>query len=230
MNMTDLKELDRLIEGKIARLQERGRLQHDHGSQRMHAYEERHRQYTAIADRLTQEIIRPRLEKLAAHFNNAVLEGCDQAGRHQCVCLFNHTDRFPATVKLEIAVSRDTDFHNVLILCNLSIRPVFFSFEGQGQLALPLERVNDEQVAAWVEKRILGFLDIYFRLETVEQYQQENLVTDPVCGMRINRLYAPAQVEYRGRSYYFCVPDCREKFSQAPEQYLTLTPQSSSER
>jgi YHS domain-containing protein len=222
--MTDLRELDRLIEGKIARLQERGRLQHDHGLQRMHAYEERRRQYTTIADRLAREVIRPRLEKLAGHFDNAVLQGCDQAGRHQCVCCFSHTDRFPATVKLEFGVSRDGDFHNVVILYNLSILPVYFSFDGQGQLALPLDRVNDEQVASWIEKRVLAFLDIYFRLETVDQYQEENLARDPVCGMRVNRLYAAAQFEYQGHTYYFCVPECREKFSRAPEEYLKLTP------
>jgi Cu+-exporting ATPase len=45
-------------------------------------------------------------------------------------------------------------------------------------------------------------------------------VTDPVCGMRINKTYALAQMNYQGQTYYFCIPDCQKKFAEDPATYL----------
>jgi YHS domain-containing protein len=186
----------------------------------MHEYKERARRYTALADHLMQDVIRPRLERLARRFDNARLLGPDEAGRHGCVCTFAHTPRYPATAKLELGVSRDGDFEHIYLLHNLSILPVFFQFAGQDRLAVPLDRIEERQVADWVEQKILDFLDTYIRLETIEEYQADNYVIDPVCRMRINRLFAAATLEHGGQTYYFCIPECKEKFAAEPDKYL----------
>lgn len=46
------------------------------------------------------------------------------------------------------------------------------------------------------------------------------LVRDRVCGMDIESNTAAAKTEYKGQSYYFCGPKCKEKFDHNPEQYL----------
>ncbi|MBI5764770.1 MAG: YHS domain-containing protein [Planctomycetes bacterium] len=43
--------------------------------------------------------------------------------------------------------------------------------------------------------------------------------TDPVCGMPVNRNWAEAKMEYEGRTYYFCIEDCRRQFAAEPERY-----------
>ena len=43
---------------------------------------------------------------------------------------------------------------------------------------------------------------------------------DPVCGMDINPGAAPAQSNYRGRTYYFCSDDCKQKFEAEPQVYV----------
>jgi P-type Cu+ transporter len=43
---------------------------------------------------------------------------------------------------------------------------------------------------------------------------------DPVCGMTVNPQSAAGSFEYRGRTYYFCAPDCLEKFKADPKRYL----------
>jgi hypothetical protein len=48
----------------------------------------------------------------------------------------------------------------------LEILPVFFALEGQDQLTMLLEEVEDKKAAAWVEAKILQFGDSYLRLET----------------------------------------------------------------
>jgi YHS domain-containing protein len=218
--MADLNQLERQIKEKLAAHQELCLSQHNHHAERMHEMDERHRRYEAIADRFVRDVIRPRMEILVRQFDNAELAPVDTLNRHTCVATFKKTPRFPANTKLELSVSRDGQWENVWLLYKLSILPVFFQFNGQDQTILPLDRVTDDQVAGWADEKITSFLDAYLRLETLNQYQAENLVTDPVCNMRINRVYAPAQAEFRGQTYYFCLAECRKRFLADPKQYL----------
>jgi len=43
---------------------------------------------------------------------------------------------------------------------------------------------------------------------------------DPVCGMEVSEEEAAATSEYRGRTYYFCNPSCKERFDASPESYV----------
>jgi Cu+-exporting ATPase len=43
---------------------------------------------------------------------------------------------------------------------------------------------------------------------------------DPVCGMTVDPSSAPASVEYEGHKYYFCHPNCAQKFRTDPSRYL----------
>jgi YHS domain-containing protein len=218
--MSGLSELEQRIQEMLTATEQRKQVEQNHLHQGMMEFEQRHQRFTAVADRLVQNVLRPRLQKLAEHFDNARLLGCDPTGQHQCVCRFDHTPRFPATAKLELAVSRDGQCETLLVLYNLEILPVFFAFQGHDQLSFPLDRVSEEQVAAWVDEKIIGFVETYLRLETTDPYHTEDLVTDPVCGMRINKVYAAGQLEHQGQTFYFCVPECRQKFAENPSMYL----------
>jgi Cu+-exporting ATPase len=43
---------------------------------------------------------------------------------------------------------------------------------------------------------------------------------DPVCGMTVDPERAAGSFEYRGTTYFFCNPRCRERFEADPESYL----------
>ena len=43
---------------------------------------------------------------------------------------------------------------------------------------------------------------------------------DPVCGMLVDPSAAP-QASHGGHSYFFCSPECRDKFLGTPERFLT---------
>ena len=49
-------------------------------------------------------------------------------------------------------------------------------------------------------------------------------VIDPVCGMTIAPSDAVGHVEHRGHTYYFCNQSCLERFSAAPESFLSPAP------
>ena len=45
------------------------------------------------------------------------------------------------------------------------------------------------------------------------------MVTDPVCGMRIDSEDAAATAGYDGKTYYFCSRACRDAFVENPTSY-----------
>lgn len=50
--------------------------------------------------------------------------------------------------------------------------------------------------------------------------QHEQLVTDPVCQMKIKPSDAVASLEHDGTTYYFCSQDCADSFRESPEDYV----------
>ena len=49
---------------------------------------------------------------------------------------------------------------------------------------------------------------------------QEQVVTDPVCGMKIRPSEAAATEQHEGTTYYFCSQDCADSFRESPQDYL----------
>lgn len=46
-------------------------------------------------------------------------------------------------------------------------------------------------------------------------------VTDPVCGMGINKKEAKFSKEIDGQKYYFCSQNCQDKFDADPKKYAS---------
>lgn len=53
-------------------------------------------------------------------------------------------------------------------------------------------------------------------------------VHDPVCHMDIDPATAAGTSEYKGQTYYFCSPGCKNAFDKEPEKYLSETNQQGS--
>lgn len=43
---------------------------------------------------------------------------------------------------------------------------------------------------------------------------------DPVCGMEVDETTAPAKIEYKGKTYYFCCAPCKDAFEKEPDKYI----------
>jgi len=46
------------------------------------------------------------------------------------------------------------------------------------------------------------------------------MTKDPICGMNVDEKSAKYKSEYRGATYYFCSPSCKEDFDKNPGKYL----------
>jgi len=46
------------------------------------------------------------------------------------------------------------------------------------------------------------------------------MVLDVVCNMEIDQKTATLKSEYKGQTYYFCSPMCKQEFDRNPEKYV----------
>ena len=218
--MSDLQALEQQIQQRLKSVEERDRSLQIQLQTKMAQIETRHARFDQLADELMAAIIDLRMKKLASFFDNAELLERNEAGKHCCVCRFNHSARYPASVKLTLSVAHDTEIENLLLVYDLEILPIFFKFEGHDQAIFSLDDPNQKQIADWVDEKILAFVDTYLRLEQTDQYQQRSLVTDPVCGMRFRKSIASAETEHASHTYCFCSHGCHEKFTADPLRYV----------
>lgn len=172
--------------------------------------EQRERQ-DAVAKGKIHQIILPRMEVLARHFDNAMVEVQHLDAGYVCTVKFAHTPRYPASVRLGIALLPGSAEH-LTARYDLSILPELMEFRRNAEEAFSLE--TDNSLPQWVEDRVLDFIDDYLRLETHPLYQKDNTVIDIVCGMRISSISAASTVERQGRIFYFCSEHCKDVFDR----------------
>lgn len=174
--------------------------------------------FEELATHLIQTVISPRLETVASYFVNG---GMDEHPAPRRVCSwFTQCSRFPVTTKLEFVVEHDVGFEKLIVHMEIHMMPALVRFHEQDNLVLPIDVVDDRVVADWVEERLLEFLDNYLRIDGERGEFLEELVTDPVCGMRISRAEAAASGSFCGHPYYFCCEDCSQTFQADPMQYV----------
>jgi Cu+-exporting ATPase len=44
---------------------------------------------------------------------------------------------------------------------------------------------------------------------------------DPVCGMMVTREHVAGRSVHQDTTYYFCSPECKERFDRDPGTYVT---------
>jgi len=218
--MSDLEPLDRIIQERFAAHQEEIKQRNQGLAEHMFKRNERSQSFAGLGDSLTQKILRPKVMALAGYFDNAEVSDPEQSSRHEAVCVFKHTERFPASTRLEIGFSHDLDFSELQVHYRLKILPIFCKFPTDDLLSMPMSKVDEKAIGSWIDRKIGDFLDAYLRLEVLDHYQSDNLTIDPVCKMSVNRIHAPAKMEHGGKIFYFCVAECQQKFAENPEQYI----------
>ena len=199
------------IERKLALEEEKKQAYQQQLSQRHEMRTDRLEIFSRTAEQIVNEIIRPRMERMVSYFDNASIPSPDCAASH-CVARFETRPRYPASVTVEFSVSHDAEIEQVNVIYMLEILPIFFKYEKRDAISFSLADVDTSRCENWVEGKLLAFLDGYLQLEHIEQYQKQNLVTDPVCGMQVNKAFAIAEANLGSQKYYFCTQECHDKF------------------
>jgi YHS domain-containing protein len=67
---------------------------------------------------------------------------------------------------------------------------------------------------------LIAALAIVLAVGVVAQQKAADTAIDPVCGMTVVKANAKATFDYKGTTYYFCSPGCKESFAKEPDKYL----------
>src|ERR1700693_1804082 len=177
--MQDLAELENEIRVKLAFATERRQSEQESSARDIGERESRRDAYQSTARRLMESVIRPRLERVIAYFPNALLSPAEVDTDSQWCCRFQKTPEFPASTNLSYRVSQDTEFANVIVTYDLEILPIYFRFQGHDQVVAPIAGSFDGRITAWVDAKLLGFVDTYLQLQTLDQYQSSDHLAQP---------------------------------------------------
>jgi YHS domain-containing protein len=191
-------------EQKIKQLQKQHVEQYQERQQRVEKLEQ-------VLDEL-REISRPRLETLAKKFADRVkVTPHIVPGRRQATF---EVDSDLARVVMKFSVTADEDVRNLVFLYDLEILPIFMKFESHSELQLPLEKVDKQALAAWIDERIMSFIGTYMALYENSYYLQDHLVEDPIAKVRFPKFAAAAKLEGKGNTTYFISEETRRQYEQ----------------
>ncbi len=210
------ESFDDRLDAKLRQSQDHLKQQQADMSRHMIELEERQEQFNRLGIRLISEIVTPPLHDFASRFDNIRLD-VEQPLRSRCH--LGHCEKFPATGHVEFRIEHDEDIARLHLVYEANILPVFIQYPRSDQIVFPLEAVDQQRAAAWVEESLLNFVDAYLQLQWLDQYQRDNLVTDPVCGMRISKPQA-FEYQHEGHTYYFCAEPCVKRFRQEPNRFV----------
>ena len=71
---------------------------------------------------------------------------------------------------------------------------------------------------------LMAALAIVLVIGVMAQQKSADTAIDPVCGMTVVKANAKATYDYKGTTYYFCNPGCKDSFVKDPEKYLLAKP------
>ncbi|MGD9722641.1 MAG: YHS domain-containing protein [Pirellulales bacterium] len=216
----DLEQFRREVQRRVTAANAEPKWSAEAAAQYMAGLEPRRKRFLEVARRLIADVIEPRMPVVAGQFVNAQADR--NAHDDRSVWWFGFCERFPVTARLEISVGHNETIEQVQVRYELDLMPTFSKYDSHDRFAMPLDAVDDDISANWVEQKILDFLSTYLTVDRGRDDFEDESVTDPVCGMRIRRSAAVASCEFKGHPYFFCSPACRGRFDAAPEHYVTV--------
>jgi YHS domain-containing protein len=183
-------------------------------SQRVQEFQDREKRQEQVVKLLDgmRDVWRPRLEALAKKFGERVnVSPTVEPGRRTATFKFQSQ---LARIDLRFSVFTDPDVRQVIFNYNLDILPIFIKFESNTSIVFALESVDREQLANWIDDRIVDFVKTYMELHENHYYLKDHLVEDPIAKVRLPKFAAAATVEWQGKGYYFISDETRREFEK----------------
>ncbi|MDF3051992.1 MAG: hypothetical protein K0S19_97 [Geminicoccaceae bacterium] len=183
-------------------------------AERLQEYHERQNRLAAV-ERLLESlppIWKPRLEALIQRFGDRVKVAprLSSAGREVSLEFQSNLAR----IRLRLSAATDHDVRKLILNYNLEILPVLMQFDSHQQAEWPIDAIDQQAIADWVDDRIVDFVKTYLSLHENEYYLQDDMVEDPIAEVRFPRFAAAANVEWNGKTYYFIGEETRRAFDR----------------
>jgi YHS domain-containing protein len=168
-------------------------------------------QLAKVFDRM-RDIWKPRLELLVKKFGDRVqtTPRIVPSTREVAFDFQSHQAR----VRLKFSASTDRDIQKVILSYDLEIIPVLIRFKPHDEVEFPLNAVDEEAAAKWIDDRIVDFIHTYFSLGENEIYLKDQMVEDPVAHVRFPKVAAATTLEWKGQTFYFIGEETRREFEK----------------
>ncbi|OAI53276.1 hypothetical protein AYO44_04410 [Planctomycetaceae bacterium SCGC AG-212-F19] len=119
-----------------------------------------------------------------------------------------------AKVRLKVGALTDRDVQKVILSYDLEIIPVLMRFKPHDEIEFPINAVDKEAAAKWIDDRIVDFVQTYFSLGENDIYLKDQMVEDPIAKVRFPKMAAAATLEVGGQKYYFVGEETRREFEK----------------
>jgi len=209
--MPDITSLSSRIDAEFAAVEEKiKKFQVEQAEE----HKERQKRLELLAKVFDQmrDIWRPRLELLVKKFGDRVhvepriLPSTREAS-------FDFKSRL-AQVRLRFSALTDRDVRKLILTYDLEIIPVLMRFNPHSEMEFPLNAIDKEAAARWIDDRIVEYLQTYLSLGENDYYLKENMVEDPIAKVRFPSVAAAATLEWQGRRFYFIGDETRREFAK----------------
>jgi hypothetical protein len=175
------------------------------------ARQKRFEQLTRVFEGL-REVWKPRLEVLIKKFGDRV-QTTPRIVPSTREVSFEFQSNL-ARVRLRFSATTDRDVRKVILSYDLEIIPVLMRFEPHVEIEFPLEAVDKDAVAKWMDDRIIQFVQTYFALGDNDMYLKDDMVEDPIAHVRFAKYAASATLDWQGRTFYFIDDETRQEFAK----------------
>lgn len=173
--------------------------------------EERLVQFTKVCDGM-KSVWGPRLEEFAKQFGNEIkVTPTITPTLREAKAVFL-TDM--ATMTLTFSVAPNLDVTKLVLNSELLIIPMYFEYERYDRLEVPLENVDKDAVARWIEDRLVACVKAYLSVKDNNLYIQRAMVQDPISKAKFLPAEAAAKLEHEGQTHYFASQETLQQYKK----------------
>jgi YHS domain-containing protein len=159
-----------------------------------------------------REVWRPRLELLVSKFGERV-KVTPRIVPSTREATFDFKSGL-AHVRLRLSCRTDAQVQKVNLSYDLEIIPVLMKFTPHAEIEFPLDAVDKEAVARWIDDRLVDFVQTYLSMGENEFYLKDLMVEDAIAHVRFPNMAAAATLEWGGQKYYFISDETRREFAR----------------
>ena len=159
-----------------------------------------------------RDTLKPRLELLVEKFGDRV-QTTPRVVPSTREVTFDFQSRM-ARVRLKFSATTNRDVDKVILSYDLEIIPVLMRYKPHDEIEFPLNGVNMETAAKWIDDRIVDFVQTYFAMGENEIYLKDQMVEDPIAHVRFPKVAAATALEWQGQKFYFIGEETRREFEK----------------
>ena len=209
--MPDTKSLASRLDAEFSAVEEKAKKFQSEQAEEHKQRQKRLEQLGKVFEQMS-DIWRPRLDLLVKKFGDRV-QATPRVLPSTREATFDFQSRL-AKVRLKFSASTDRDIKKLILGYDLEIIPLLMRIKPHDEIEFPLDAIDKEAVAKWIDDRIVDFVRTYFSMGENEIYLKDQMVEDPIAHVRFPKVAAAATLDRQGKKFYFISDETRREFEQ----------------